>query len=78
MSVPFDFSHLGHAIPPDDFKHVEAMDCPCGPYTQVVPGVGGAVCHRAIRAEPLEADTLPEGWDEYTWDEKKDAEWGGP
>jgi hypothetical protein len=60
--IPFDFSHLKHAIPPDDFKHEESMECGCRPYTQVVPGIGGAICHRRIVAEEA-PDALPEGWE---------------
>jgi len=51
-----------HSIPEDDFAHTESMDCGCRPYTKGVKGIGGAVCHRPIRAEPL-PDTLPEGWE---------------
>jgi hypothetical protein len=59
----FPEPNFPHAIPDDDFAHTESMDCPCGPYAHGVVGIGGAVCHRAIRAEPL-PDTLPEEWEE--------------
>lgn len=53
-------TELGHAIPIDGFPHVRSLACPCGPFIEAIPGLGGAVCHRHV--ENQVADTFPEEW----------------
>jgi hypothetical protein len=62
MAFDWDLSGVKHSIPPDDFLHIESMDCGCSPYVQAVVGIGGAICHRRIVATEA-PDALPEGWE---------------
>jgi hypothetical protein len=51
---------FAHAVPDDGFEHVWTMECACHPFIHVVPGLGGAVCHR--RLDLGVPDTVPAEW----------------
>ena len=49
---------IEHAIPEDDFEHIEAMDCPCNPEFKAIRWVGRAIVHQNM--EMTCPDTIPE------------------
>ena len=62
--LDFDYERFEEYIPEDDdYVHLPAAEgsCGCGPTIEYIPGIGGGLMHRRVKAPPV-ADTFPEEW----------------
>ena len=55
-----------HLVPDDGFEHdtsLVSMNCPCDPYLEAIPELGGLYCGSMIRHREMRVlDHFPEEW----------------